>query len=231
MSERREIQEIHFEMGEQEELSGLQDVCWCLCIAAECGAHPVAYVRAPPEWVPCMERKHVSTWFRRDAKGKRDKPHVLDPNISTWVAGLRALPADVRGALRIALHRLSEAWAHDEPHGYVDPVIDLAIALEVLFVGASETSGAHKVAVRASRLLGADPRSRRRTAGLIEGYYAMRNEAVHRGRLRRVYKLPGQPDGLEVWSLLREVRGLAAKAAAKWIENGAWIDWRAIESG
>ena len=60
-------------------------------------------------------------------------------------------------------------------------VIDLAIALEVLFMNADRDEHSYKISLRAGRLLRADIQSRERAFLEVRRLYDMRSSMVHTG--------------------------------------------------
>ena len=84
--------------------------------------------------------------------------------------------ADRPGAINLAIRRLAGSFSRPGGRfGQEDRILDVAIALEVLYGG---TTG-HKLAQRAAALLGETAEEQKQTYDQAKGFYAVRNRIVH----------------------------------------------------
>ena len=79
--------------------------------------------------------------------------------------------------------RLAEALARDGRFAHQDSILDVAIALERMYV-LDEGKISHKLRNRASRYLGTDSKSRERIKESVEEFYNVRSDIVHSRTLK-----------------------------------------------
>ena len=121
---------------------------------------------------------------------------------------------DKPDAMNLAIRRLTASFSRPGGRfGQEDRILDVAIALEVLYGG---TTG-HKLSKRAAGLLGATPAEQKRTYDQAKGFYDARSKIVHSKK-----PLPST-DILD-----KEVeagRNLACVTLASLLSRGAQLKW------
>src|ERR1700690_2791413 len=110
----------------------------------------------------------------------------LDPTeAKRTVAAYLALQGNLKDKVRVALERLSQAMLR---HNAGDCAVDLATALEALVGDAESTEMAHKVRIRAARLIGGTEMELLRNAEVVKATYDIRSKLVHTGRVTQKHK-------------------------------------------
>ncbi|WP_203291919.1 HEPN domain-containing protein [Maricaulis parjimensis] len=95
---------------------------------------------------------------------------------------LIALPTKTRELLSRILERYHRSLLDRDD---VDRSINLTIALESLFIGDNSSEISHRIAERASWLLGEDVEKRLEIFGVMKAIYGARSTAAHQGKLKR----------------------------------------------
>jgi hypothetical protein len=106
--------------------------------------------------------------------------------------------------------------------------IDLAIALEVLFMNADRDEHSYKISLRAARLLRAEVSARRKTFLEVRRLYDMRSSMVHTGNVKNEYIL----DDAKVLAhdIVEAVDAICTEAIRAFLRlGGIPSDWRATE--
>ena len=106
--------------------------------------------------------------------------------------------------------------------------IDLAIALEVLFMNADRDEHSYKISLRAARLLRAQASTRRRTFLEVRRLYDVRSSMVHTGNVKNEYTL----DDVKVSAhdIVEAVDAICTEAIRAFLAlGGIPSDWRDIE--
>ena len=133
-----------------------------------------------------------------------------------------------RERLRLALERLIRSRAQSNPG---NRAIDLAIALEVLFMNTERDEHSYKISLRAARLLRDSPNDRARAFIEVKRIYDLRSSMVHNGKIKGNFKI----DGAQVSpnDLVESVDTLCTEAIRKFIESGGFSgdNLREIELG
>ena len=121
---------------------------------------------------------------------------------------------DKVGAMNLAVRRLAASFSRPRGRfGQEDRILDIAIALEVLYGGAT----GHKLSQRAAALLGATVAEQKRTYDQAKGFYEARSRIVH-------WKKP--PSSRDVLDKELEVgRDLACLTLASLLYRGAPLQW------
>ncbi len=106
--------------------------------------------------------------------------------------------------------------------------IDLAIALEVLFMNAERDEHSYKISLRAARLLCQDAGARQRTFMQVRRLYDMRSGMVHTGNIRNEYLIDG--DRVPAHEIVEAVDEVCVEAIKVFLKAGQIpADWRPIE--
>ena len=101
----------------------------------------------------------------------------LDPvEAPRVVQNYLAMQEAVRGKVRVALQRLSQAQRR---HNFGDQAVELSIALEALMGDTATTEITHRIAVRSARMLGGDGSVRAKNGKVIKDAYKIRSQTVH----------------------------------------------------
>lgn len=106
--------------------------------------------------------------------------------------------------------------------------IDLAIALEVLFMNAERDEHSYKISLRAARLLREDVGARQRTFMQVRRLYDMRSGMVHTGGIKNVY--PIDAERVPAHEIVEAVDEVCVEAIRAFLKAGQIpTDWRPIE--
>ena len=123
-------------------------------------------------------------------------------------------------AMKLAIRRLAASFSRPGGRfGQEDRILDVAIALEVLYGG---TTG-HKLALRAAGLLGAAAEEQKGTYDKAKGFYDVRTRIVH---------LKAEPPSPEVLDrALQTGRDLACLSLTSLLSRGTPVKWAAVMRG
>jgi Apea-like HEPN len=136
-----------------------------------------------------------------------------------------ALENSMRKRLAIPMSRLQNAMFNHFPT--VDDLIDLGIAVEATFLGDYEQGElTFRIAMRGSRLLGADAGERKEIKDLLSAVYKMRSQAVHRGI--RPDRPPRPFRDRPVRDVFLEGCNVTARALRTIVERGG-VNWEQVE--
>ena len=80
--------------------------------------------------------------------------------------------------LRVAISRMSASLARSGSHALADSILDVAIALEIMY-GPIDAEQRYKLATRAAYLLGRTAKDRKDTYEAMTGFYRARSRIVH----------------------------------------------------
>ena len=121
---------------------------------------------------------------------------------------------DKPDAMNLAIRRMAASFSRPGGRfGQEDRILDVAIALELLYGGKT----GHKLAQRAAALLGATAEEQKRTYDQARGFYDARSRIVH------WKKPPPSPDVLD--KELAAGRDLACRTLASLLDRGALLQW------
>jgi hypothetical protein len=150
---------------------------------------------------------------------------VTAASVSGIFAEYRGLSEGARQRINLALSRIVRSRCQ-----YVsgNRAIDLAIALEVLFMNADRDEHSFKISLRAARLLRTNHAARQRTFMEIRRLYDMRSSMVHTGHVKNEYPID---DGKLAASEIVESVDQACTEAIRALLRLGHIpkDWRSIE--
>ena len=142
--------------------------------------------------------------------------HLSDGDVDAFLAMARGwrMGSDSVGAMNLAIRRVAGSFSRPGGRfGREDRILDVAIALEVLYGG---TTG-HKLSQRAAGLLGTTLTQQTRTYEQAMGFYGARNRIVH-------WKKPASsPDALD--AELGAGRNLACLTLASLLERNTLPKW------
>jgi hypothetical protein len=106
--------------------------------------------------------------------------------------------------------------------------IDLAIALEVLFMNADRDEHSYKISLRAARLLRAEVSARRKTFLEVRRLYDMRSSMVHTGNVKNAYILDDAK--VSAHDIVEAADAICTEAIRAFLRlGGIPSDWRATE--
>ena len=129
-----------------------------------------------------------------------------------------------RGKFEIALERWRESKTSQT---YEDTVIDLAIALEALYLsdrdGNSELS--FQFRLRASWFLGKGKAHRKRLMDKFKAIYNLRSQAVHSGKISEKIKIRKGEEPIATSEFIPKAQDLCRKSIIKILEDGEFPDW------
>ena len=140
--------------------------------------------------------------------------------LSLW----RALGGTDSRRLKLALERLIRSRAQQFPG---DRAIDIAIALEVLFMN-ERGEHSYKISLRAARLLRASQPARRKVFLEVKQLYEIRSKMVHTGEARGPWTVDGEQRSAA--DLVEAVDRLCTEAIRIFLTNGGITkDWKALD--
>ena len=134
---------------------------------------------------------------------------------------LNELDSKVGEKLQISIDR----WARSKASiSYVDQIIDLGIAFEVLYVpdgGSGEIT--FKLAVRAAWHLGKDKGDRKQLLTKFKDIYKYRSNAVHNGQLDETIRFGGER--IHRSEFIAEIQDLCRRSIMKILEDNQFPEW------
>ena len=147
------------------------------------------------------------------------------------VAGLfttyKKLKESDRGRVNLALERIMRSRCQFVSG---NRAIDIAIALEVLFMNVDRDEHSYKISLRAARLLRKDLKTRRRTFLEVKRLYDMRSSMVHSGSVKNEYRIDGT--SVPAHEIVEAVDVVCTEAIRAFLGTGEIPDdWRDIELG
>jgi hypothetical protein len=130
-----------------------------------------------------------------------------------------------RNRLRLALERIIRSRSQSHPG---NRSIDLAIALEVLFMNVDQGEHSYKVSLRLARLLGGDLPAKRTTFIETRRLYDVRSQMVHTGSAKNDWSVDGEQRS--AYDLVEACDVRCTQAIRKFLTlGGIPPDWRGIE--
>ena len=136
---------------------------------------------------------------------------------------LTSLSPDVRTRLSVPIDRLIESWGGK---GHVDQIIDLAIALESLYLPEYDSEMSYRLRNRGARFLEADLTERRTLAGQLKTFYGARSKAVHTGKIPDRHKVGDRR--VKTAELIGMTQELCLRSIRQVIDGG-FPDWETVE--
>ena len=127
--------------------------------------------------------------------------------------------------LEIPISRLIESTSR--PH-LVDRIIDLAIALESLYLPNIESELGFRLRLRAAKHLEDDLKRRRVIAQQFRTFYEARSDAVHTGRVRNEYEVTKKKT-VPIWDLTASVQDVCRNSIMKILTDRKMPDWTRLD--
>jgi hypothetical protein len=150
-------------------------------------------------------------------------PEIGAAQVTGLVALYRRLPKRQKDRVTLAIGRLLRGRCQSNPG---NRAIDVAIALEVLFMGTDRNEHAYKISLRAARLLGDGLAARRKVFAEVKSVYDIRSGMVHTGSAENEPKV----DGVKrtAYEVVETVDVLCTEAIRKFLAMGGipekWAD-------
>lgn len=150
---------------------------------------------------------------------------VTDEKIAGGLTAYQRLKKSDRDRIDLALGRLVRSRCQFVPGSRA---IDLAIALEVLFLNSDQGEHSYKISLRLARCLSQDPAFRRRLFQESRRLYEMRSTMVHAGRFSGEYQVNGE--SISAHDLIESVDRSCIEAIWTFLRAGGIPnDWKDVE--
>jgi hypothetical protein len=154
-----------------------------------------------------------------------DPAEATTESIDGLLPAFKNLNKQDRPRFKLAVDRLVRSRSQQIPG---NRAIDLAIALEVLFMGADQGEHSYKISLRAARLLRDTVDARRTVFTEVQRVYELRSSMVHAGRGSDKYNVNGGPRTAS--DLVESVDVHCTDALRQVLKRGAIPEtWRDIE--
>ena len=127
--------------------------------------------------------------------------------------------------LLIPTSRLIESTSREQ---LVDRIIDLAIALESLYLPDEDTELGFRLRLRAAKHMEESFDGRRATAHRIRAFYKARSDAVHTGRVRNEYQMT-KKESVPILDLTTSVQDVCRKSIIKILTDRKMPDWTRLD--
>ena len=138
---------------------------------------------------------------------------------------LRKMKPKTLRELEIPLSRLVDSTNRRQ---LVDQIIDLAIALESLYLPDEDTELGFRLRIRAAKHTENDLDGRRATAQRIRAFYKARSDAVHTGRVRNEYKVT-KKETMSILELTASVQDVCRSSIIKIVTDRKMPDWTRLD--
>lgn len=154
------------------------------------------------------------------------EPAEITPESAAGLlTAFRRVGKDDQGRITLALQRLIRSRSQHHPG---NRAIDLAIALEVLFMNVERDEHSYKISLRLAKLLGGDLPARRIAFGETRKLYDLRSVMVHTGRAKDGWSVEGA--ARSAYDLVEVGDNRCAEAIRKFLDLGRIPDdWRDTE--
>jgi hypothetical protein len=152
-------------------------------------------------------------------------PLVSQASVAGLVSGYGDLKKGDKNRIDLALQQILRARCQSSPG---NRAIDLAIALEVLFMAREREEISHKISLRVARLLRTSLADRCRMFAEVKGLYGLRSSMVHGGSASPTQRLNGEQRS--AFDLVESVDVICTESIRKFLSlGGIPKDWRDIE--
>ena len=145
----------------------------------------------------------------QEAKGVYGALAGMDPNNRTRLA--------------VPIDRLIESWSGK---GHIDQIIDLAIALESLYLPEHDTEMSYRLRNRGARFLETDLTKRQNLATQLKAFYGVRSRAVHTGTIPDTHKVGSRR--VKTAELIGMTQDLCLRSIRQVIDDG-FPNWETVE--
>ena len=125
--------------------------------------------------------------------------------------------------MQIAIDRWINSRVNRDP---LNQIIDLGIALEVLYVPDGRGDITYKLAIRAARHLGKDKKDREDLLAKFKQIYNCRSKAVHAGHVDTTVKFGEEKIGRS--KFITHARDLCLRSITKILDEGKFTDWDSL---
>lgn len=153
------------------------------------------------------------------------EPTIDAAQVAGLVAAYQKLPKGHRNRVALAIGRLLRGRCQSNPG---NRAIDVAIALEVLFMNTDRDEHSYKISLRAARLLQEGVAARRKVFAEVKNVYDVRSKMVHTGSA----KDESNVDGVKrtAHDVVEAVDVVCTEAIRRFLAMGSIPeDWRDIE--
>ena len=140
-------------------------------------------------------------------------------------ASLTGMSTDDRTRLAVPIDRLIESWSGK---GHIDQIIDLAIALESLYLPEHDTELGYRLRNRGARFLESELPQRQELAAQLKAFYKVRSKAVHTGKTPESHTVGSRR--VKTAELIGMTQELCLRSIRQVIDNGL-PDWETLELG
>ena len=204
------------------------EFCKALSLASKTKAYPSVSWRFLPydEVANCWGIGGGSSWMYDSSPDRRTAitPVQIHEAKATYEL-LTSMAPDNRTRLSVPIDRLIESWSGK---GYVDRIIDVAIALESLYLPEHDTEMSYRLRNRGARFLESELSQRQMLAAQLKAFYGVRSKAVHTGKIPDRHKVGNRR--VKTVELIGMVQELCLRSIRQVIDHG-FPDWQKVELG
>lgn len=204
------------------------EFCNALSVAAKTRVFPSA------SWRFVSENEIANLWgtgsgysWVRDPDSDR-RTTVADDQLQDakgLYESLRRMNSSDRTRLAIPIDRLVASWG---AKAHVDQIIDLAIALESLYLPDFDSELSYRLRNRGARYLEASLTERQALARQLRIFYEVRSKAIHTGRIPEIHRVGSRE--VKTTEFVEMIQELCVRSIRQMIDGG-FPDWEAIELG
>ena len=220
-----------FQMGRKSTVTfdfNASEFCNALSVAAKTRVFPSA------SWRSVSENEIANLWgagsgysWVRDPDSDR-RTSVTDDQLQDakgLYESLTRMNSGERTRLAIPIDRLIASWG---AKAHVDQIIDLAIALESLYLPEFDSELSYRLRNRGARYLEASLTERQALARQLRVFYEVRSKAIHTGRIPETHRVGSRE--VKTTEFVGIIQDLCVRSIRQVIDSG-FPDWEAIELG
>lgn len=202
-------------------LDKLEDISLCLTLLGPSCTETLSSSIGTVDWVPGLEGKLGMIPMSLSMLYYDPLVRFDVEKFKEIYKKFKALRTKSKDRLRLALGRLNMSLKR---RNEVDTIIDITIALEILFSENKEVDSSIRFALRlnAARYLRNDREKREKLAKFINQLYDLRSAGVHKG------KLSIKTIEIDPKAIIKQAQNLVVEAIEKIILEG-WPDWKEIQ--
>ncbi|MYC95170.1 MAG: hypothetical protein F4X14_09370 [Caldilineaceae bacterium SB0661_bin_32] len=208
------------------EIFNAEEFCNALSLAAKTKVYPSVQWRSIPHDEVAGNWGIGSGYSWRSYRSPHTLTKITDEQVGeakTVYESLAAMTPDARARLSVPIDRLIESWGSK---GHVDQIIDLAIALESLYLPEHDSEMSYRLRNRGARFLEADLTERRALAGQLKTFYTARSRAVHTGKIPDTHKIGSRR--VTTSDLITMTQEVCLRSIRQVIDGG-FPDWDTVE--